>query len=80
MKQEDIAWWVGRVLISPVVWFLVLLILALGWVGSMDLEDAIRADQTYCNMVRDYKRTDGAIGWPDYEERYDRDCLDNLDR
>lgn len=72
--KEDVKWWVFRILVSPVCWLLILLILGLGWVGNMDLEDAIRADQTYCKMVKDYKTSDGAIGWPDYESRYDRDC------
>ena len=65
---------------NPVVWFGVLVICALGWVGEMDFEDALQADRQYCEMVRLYKETDGATGWPDYENRYDRDCLDSDSR
>jgi hypothetical protein len=73
-NKEEVKWWVFRMAISPVFWFLILLIFTFGWVGRMDLEDSIQADQTYCKMVKDYKASDGAIGWPDYESRYDRDC------
>lgn len=62
---------------NPVVWFGLLFFLAFGWVGEIDFEDAIQADAHYCKMVRLYKESDGTVGWPDYEQRYERDCLDS---
>lgn len=71
---DELKWWAFRLAVSPAVWMLVILILALGAVGRMDLEDAIQADKTYCEMVELYKSSGGATGWPDYDLRYERDC------
>lgn len=49
-----------------------LLALAVGGIfdkQTMDMEQA-----QYCLMVHDFKRSDGAIGWPDYAESYDKEC------
>jgi hypothetical protein len=72
--KEEIKWWVFRTAVSPVFWILILLVLGLGWVGKMDLEDAIQADRHYCDMVQKYQASNGVIGWPDYESRYKEDC------
>lgn len=72
--RTELEWWMTRILISPAFWCLIVLLL-LSVVGSMDLEDAKRADQTYCDMVKEYRATKGEFGWPDYEQKFERDCL-----
>jgi hypothetical protein len=73
---DELKWWAFRLAISPAVWMLIILVLALGAVGRMDLEDAIRSQSHYCEMVKLYKESGGVSGWPDYDLRYDQDCLD----
>lgn len=72
--KEELKWWAFRILVSPIAWILVLLVLGLEMVGDMGLEDAVRADQHYCQMVKLYKDTRGDAGWPDYEGTYDANC------
>lgn len=73
---DELKWWVLRLAVSPAVWMLVLLILALGTIGRMDFEDAIQSEKRYCNMVKLHKNTHGDAGWPDYKATYDAVCLD----
>jgi hypothetical protein len=72
---DELKWWAFHLAVSPAVWMLVILILALGAVGRMDLEDAIQSEKHYCDMVKLYKDTGGDAGWPDYENRYNKNCL-----
>jgi hypothetical protein len=78
IDKEEIKRRVFRIEVSPVFWLLILLVLGLGWVGNMDLEDAIQADRNYCYMVKQYKESDGSYGWPDYSDRFDKDCKDHV--
>jgi hypothetical protein len=59
---------------SPIVWILVLLVLALSYVGKMDFEDAVLQQDHYCQMVKLHKDTNGDAGWPDYKGIYDQSC------
>lgn len=52
----------------PTFWYLVLILLIMGWVGNMDFEDAIRHQNHYCRMV-----ADGI--WPDYDKIYKNECV-----
>jgi len=52
----------------PIFWYLVLILLAMGWVGSMDFEDAVLYQNHYCKMV-----AEGA--WFDYDEVYKDECV-----
>lgn len=52
----------------PFFWYLVLILLAMGMVGNMDFEDAVRHQNHYCKMV-----AEGA--WPDYDEVYKDECV-----
>lgn len=47
---------------SPAIWMM----LALGLVGNMDLEEAVQQNKTYCEMVKLYADSDGENGWPAY--------------
>lgn len=42
--------------------------------GLSGTEDAVKAAElkNYCHMVELYNATDGAAGWPDYDE--DKEC------
>lgn len=38
-------------------------------------DDALMLEQKqYCQMVHQYKQTDGNYGWPDYDKAYDTSC------
>lgn len=50
----------------PVAMLLVLV--AFGFVGQMDYEDAQAQEAHYCDMVK-------AGHWPDYQGTYRRECL-----
>jgi len=52
----------------------VVLILALTWFVSLDIEDRILDQNHYCEMVRDYKASNGDSGWPDYDNKFDEAC------
>lgn len=52
----------------PTFWYLVLILLAMGWVGNMDFKDAVFHQKYYCKMV-----AEGA--WPDYDEIYKDECV-----
>lgn len=58
------------------LWMLVCLLavlLALGWAGSMDAEEADRQAAEYCHNVH--------VGiWPDYESTYRQHCLNGQPR
>lgn len=44
---------------NPTFWYIVLILLIMGMVGSMDYEDAVLNQNHYCKMV-----AEGT--WPDY--------------
>lgn len=48
---------------------IIVVVLLLGLVGRMDYEDEVLQDKAYCANVHSEL-------WPDYENRYDRDCKD----
>lgn len=52
---------------SPIAWMAILPFLALGWVGSMDFEDAVQQNSTYCKMVELHESSGGEYGWPPYD-------------
>lgn len=49
------------------------LVLLLGLVGD-DLESEHADAARYCEMVTLYFDTAGQKGWPDFENRYEKDC------
>jgi len=52
----------------PTFWYLVLILLVMGWVGNMDYQDAMHHQNHYCRMVADGAR-------PDYNEIYKDECV-----
>lgn len=60
---------------SPLFWVMVVLAVALNYVGKMDFEDAIKQQSHYCKMVELGITTDGKAGWPDYLGSYHETCL-----
>jgi len=60
---------------SPIFWVMVLLAVALNYVGKMDFEDAIQQQSHYCKMVKQGMDTDGKAGWPDYLNTYKSECI-----
>ena len=59
------------------VWFLILGIAAGIWITNSDFTDEAVMDhetRQYCVMVELHKQTQGDAGWPDYDNRYERDC------
>lgn len=42
-----------------------------GWLEKTQLEVEQRQ---YCRMVKMFKDSGGAVGWPDYKESYDLEC------
>jgi hypothetical protein len=40
---------------------------ALGFIGSVDAEDAQFQEEQYCAMVKLWKETRGQSGWPAYD-------------
>lgn len=50
---------------NPTFWYIGLILLIMGMVGSMDYEDAVLHQKHYCKMVEE-----GA--WPDYKNRCNR--------
>ena len=49
-------------------------VIALGFVGSMDHQSVTSDVDEYCRMVKQFRDTDGAFGWPDYENAYESWC------
>ena len=43
------------------------LIIAMGIVGQADFEDEQAQAEQYCEMVKMWKQTNGAQGWPAYD-------------
>lgn len=41
--------------------------------GAKKTPEAVEQLQ-YCRMVADYKASDGAVGWPDYNHNYETVC------
>lgn len=74
MNKIDLDFWTFRILISPVTWILILLGVSFMFISNMDLEDSVRADQHYCNMVKLYQTSKGESGWPDYKNTYKTSC------
>lgn len=60
---------VKDVLSRPAFWYLLLILAAAGWVGTMDFADAAREGHYYCEMV-----ATGA--WPDYAQSYPANCVE----
>ncbi len=56
------------------VGFVVFFLLA-GIAGQSDYEEAVRAEQAYCENVKLFNETRGEKGWPDYNENYDEVCV-----
>lgn len=56
------------ILRRPASWYLVLILLVMGWIGNMDFEDAVSQQNHYCNMV-----SEGY--WPDYDRIYKDECV-----
>jgi hypothetical protein len=52
----------------PTFWYPFLILLAIGWVGGKDFEDAELQQNHYCIMV-----AEGA--WPDYNRLYKSECV-----
>ena len=42
------------------------LIVAAGFVGPSDIEEEQRQQAEYCDMVKQWKETNGKAGWPAY--------------
>lgn len=67
-EGDNINWrWVS-------VGFVVFFLLA-GIAGQSDYEEAVRAEQAYCENVKLFNETRGEKGWPDYNENYDEVCI-----
>ena len=64
----------SKIVTNPMAWFLALGLGAMSMVGSMDFEDALHQNDRYCQMVQLFKDSDGATGWPDYNENYEEVC------
>ena len=69
MREDDnISWrWLC-------VGFVVFFLLA-GIAGQSDYEEAVRAEQAYCENVKLFNETRGEKGWPDYNENYNEVCV-----
>ncbi len=52
-------------------------LLAAGWAGQSDYEDAVLAERAYCERVTLYYATAGEQGWPDYNANYEEICIKN---
>ena len=50
------------------------IVIALGFVGTIDHQSETSDVEEYCRMVKQFKDTDGAFGWPDYENAYTSWC------
>ena len=46
-----------------------------GIAGQSDYEEAVRAEQAYCENVKLFNETRGEKGWPDYNENYNEVCV-----
>lgn len=55
--------WIDRMALACLVMAFVAL---LTWVMSMDAETELMEDLHYCSMVRDFEKSNGAVGWPPY--------------
>ena len=43
-------------------------------VGSYDYQDAVEQQSQYCEMVREWKASNGERGWPDYNRNFKEVC------
>ena len=59
-------------------WFVLLLLIALSYIGKMDIAEMVVAEKEYCTMVKQNIDTGGNYGWPDYKGTYETNCLNNI--
>lgn len=70
MQHDNTNWrWVS-------IGVLTVVILA-GLAGRADYEDAVLEENAYCANVNDYNLSNGARGWPDYNNNYNEICVEN---
>jgi hypothetical protein len=50
------------------------LIAAILLVSISDSEIQEDADQNYCEMVTLYQQSNGDLGWPDYQNTFEKGC------
>lgn len=43
--------------------------------GTIDAKSEKANTSRYCDMVKQYKDTNGKKGWPDFEKTYRHECL-----
>lgn len=51
----------------------VTIVVILGAMGHMDMEDEEAQSQLYCDMVREHQK-DPSKGWPDYDGTFKTQC------
>lgn len=42
--------------------------------SSISFHEELLTEKRYCEMVDDYRASNGEHGWPDYNENYDEVC------
>jgi len=58
------------------IWLIVIIALLIVLPGMFQEEEAAAALFDYCEMVDAYNQTGGDFGWPDYENKFDKECLE----
>jgi len=48
---------------------LILFAAVMGWVGTADVEEEKRQQESYCEMVEIWDESGGEYGWPPYDGR-----------
>lgn len=51
-------------------------VLLLGFVSTLDYQQAQYQEHRYCEQVERYRESGGEHGWPDYESKYEEVCSD----
>lgn len=54
---------------------LIMIVVSAVVAGALDYQSAQDGEQTYCDMVKQYKETRGEYGWPDYKLAYMKECV-----
>jgi len=49
-------------------------ILCLAILANDDYEEAVAQRDMYCDMVDQFRKSDGRYGWPDYRGTYEKQC------
>lgn len=58
----------------PMTFLAVVLVLAAMYVAGLSDDTLALEQKQYCRMVHEFQLSGGEVGWPDYDNVYDKTC------